>query len=204
MANKFLYRVGVDPAWKNLGLAIVKEEVETGELHLVHSCVMDPSKSSSISKFVETLNDEIYHAVYEDLFQNEDLLQEEGDEEMEFDVKISSVTIERFVAYAGVSTAETENICMIIGALQYMFASPYTWNTESLMLRAIDWKTTLVKELYKQKGFDNPSTKLDKKFSIAAAKACLDHEHKFATDHEADATCLASYPSIIIKGKVKK
>lgn len=182
MANEFIYRVGIDPAWKNLGLAIVKESVETGNLHLVHSCVMNPSTFDSIPKFTKAL----WSVVLESLMNT-------GEEPC-----ISSVTIERFVAYAGVSTAETENICMIIGALQQMFD-----NEATFMLRAIDWKTTLVKELFKQKGFDNPSAKLDKKFSIAAAKACMDSEVKFATDHEADATCLASYPSIVVKGKKK-
>jgi hypothetical protein len=65
--------------------------------------------------------------------------------------------------------------------------------------RAIDWKMDMVKALHKKKEFENPSSKLDKKFSIAAAKACLDHEHTFATDHEADAVCLASYPVITRK-----
>ncbi len=182
MANKYLYRIGIDPAWKNLGLAIVKEDINTGELYLVHSCVMNPSTFPTIPDFVNAL----WKVVLDKLFES-------GEEPC-----IDSVTIERFVAYAGVSTSETENICMIIGALQYLFKAP-----GCLMLRAIDWKTTLVKELYKQKSFDNPSAKLDKKFSIAAAKACLDHEHKFATDHEADSTCLAAYPSIIAKGKKK-
>lgn len=195
MDNGFLYRVGVDPAWKNLGLSIVREYPTTGELSLVQSCVMNPSTFSSISAFVKELDNVVWEKIVED----------RGVEQRETSMgpNISSVTIERFVAYAGVSTAETENICMIIGALQYMFASETHGCTEPLMLRAIDWKTTLVKELYKQKGFDNPSAKLDKKFSIAAAKECLDHEHKFASDHEADATCLAAYPSIVAKGKKK-
>lgn len=189
MATKFIYRLGIDPAWKNLGVSLVREDVETGELSLVRSTVMNPSGYPTIPLFVS----ELHHWVW-----NEILGDRDGDEDLS-DALLESVTIERFVAYAGVSTAETENICMIIGGLQQaMFAE---WGCHSLMLRAIDWKTTLVKELFKRKGFENPSVKLDKKFSIAAAKACLDEEVKFATDHEADATCLAAYPVMTRKNK---
>jgi hypothetical protein len=181
MSNKFLYHVGIDPAWKNLGLAIVKEDVETGELHLVHSCVMNPSTFSSIPAFV----DKLWETVLESLVSSNE------------EPNISSVTIERFVAYAGVSTAETENICMVIGALQYLFG-----NSDLLLLRAIDWKTGLVKALYKTKGFENPSTSLDKKFSDAAAECCLNLKPKsLKTNHESDAVCLASYRTIL---KAKK
>jgi hypothetical protein len=180
MENRPLYRVGVDPAWKNLGLSIVREDPD-GKLYKVHSCVMNPSTYPNISAFVDALWIEVLNAMKSD-----------GHEPV-----IASVTIERFVAYQGVSTSETENICMIIGALQYLFKA-----SGALMLRAIDWKTSLVKELFKRKGFENPSTKLDKKFSIAAAKACLDEDVKFATDHEADGTCLAAYP--VLTRKLKK
>ncbi len=190
MDHSHVYRIGVDPAWKNLGVSVIKEEVKTGKLTPVFTKVMNPSTYKSISEFVSDLHDEVHHS----------LVHEEDHADKSHDQTVS-VTIERFVAYAGVSTSETENICMIIGALQFMFYSD--WGLDALMLRAIDWKTTLVKELYKQKGFDNPSAKLDKKFSIAAGVACLDVEVKFKTDHEADATCLAAYPSIVAKGKKK-
>lgn len=179
---EFKYHVGVDPAWKNLGLSIIKENVNTKELHLVYSCVMNPSEFSSISQFVYELNNTIGSTI---------------DNDAECGFFLSTATIERFVAYAGVSTAETENICMIIGALQYMFTQE--WEVEPVMIRAIDWKTTLVKELHKQKGFDNPSMKLDKKFSDAAAVSCLNLPKKLPTDHESDASCLASYQ--VITGK---
>lgn len=181
----FKYHVGIDPAWKNLGLSIVKEEVETGELTLLSSYVMNPSEYKTIPEFVQRL----IGVVYEDI-------QKDPNPGV-----ISTITIERFVAYAGVSTSETENICMIIGALQYAFKEHS--NLNSLMLRAIDWKTNLVKQLFKTQGFDNPSTKLDKKFSLAAGNACLKKEKNiFKTDHEADSTCLASY-SVIMKRKSK-
>ncbi len=174
--DKFL--VGIDPGWKNLGLAISKQDTETGKVTMVHTRVMNPASYSSPSKFINNL----------DLVITPLLLHTDH------------VTIERFVAYAGVDTAETENICMLIGSLTYYFASPQYWNTEPLLLRAIDWKTKLVKELYKKKGFDNPSAKLDKKFSIAAAHSCMDEPIELKTDHEADALCLSAFPIFTVKG----
>jgi hypothetical protein len=176
--NDYNYHVGVDPGWKNLGVSIVREDLNSNELSLIVSKVFDVSSYFTISKFVEALHDLINPLLH----------------------KIDSVTIERYVAYAGVSTSESENICMVIGAMSYYFAANRPWNKEPLLLRAIDWKTTMVKALYKKKNFDNPSDKLDKKFSIAAAKACLDSEVKFDTDHEADATCLAAYQPLTRKG----
>lgn len=190
MATEFLYRLGIDPAWKNLGVSLVREHTETGEVTLVASTVMNPSGYPTIPLFVNDLHDWVYEKIDGD---GHGIIPENSERFLE------SVTIERFVAYAGVSTAETENICMIIGGLQQIMFDK--WGCHSLMIRAIDWKTSLVKELFKRKGFENPSTKLDKKFSIAAAKACLDEDVKFATDHEADATCLASYPVLTRKQK---
>ena len=187
----FKYHVGIDPAWKNLGLAIVKEEIQTGELTLLASYVMNPSEYKTIPEFIKKVLDVVDDDLHKDVCSGEP----------EVTGAIDSVTIERFVAYAGVSTSETENICMIIGALQYAFKEQY-W-IDSLMLRAIDWKTNLVKQLFKTQGFDNPSTKLDKKFSLAAGNACLKQsKNVFATDHQADATCLASY-SAVMKRKAK-
>lgn len=187
----FRYHVGIDPAWKNLGLSILKEEIQTGELTLLSSHVMNPSEYKTIPEFVQELEKIVRRVVFTDVCSGEP----------GFTGTVDSVTIERFVAYAGVSTSETENICMIIGALQYAFKEQY--GVDSLMLRAIDWKTNLVKQLFKTQDFDNPSTKLDKKFSLAAGNACLKKEKNiFKTDHEADATCLASY-STIMKRKAK-
>lgn len=186
----FRYHVGIDPAWKNLGLSIVKEEIKTGELTLLSSHVMNPSEYKTIPEFVQRLEGLVHVEMAKDVCSGEP----------EFTGTIDSVTIERFVAYAGVSTSETENICMIIGALQFSFKARY--NLDSLMLRAIDWKTNLVKQLFKTQGFDNPSTKLDKKFSDAAACACVGLDKKLPTDHQSDATCLASY-STIMKRKAK-
>lgn len=99
------------------------------------------------------------------------------------------VHIERYVSYQGVQTAEAENILMLIGSLRQIWS-----NRPVILSRAIDWKTELVKLLVRNKGFDNPSSSLDKKFSIAAAHACLDKPYEIRTDHEADAICLAALP----------
>jgi Holliday junction resolvasome RuvABC endonuclease subunit len=173
------YHIGIDPGWKNLGLAVLTKNLETNEIKLVKSKVFNVSEFGSISKFVDVLDEFITPLI----------------------LHVDSVTIERYVTYAGVNTAESENICMVIGALTYYFAGSLSWGKEPLLVRAIDWKTTLVKTLVKKKKFDNPSDKLDKKFSIAAAKACLDEEVKFDTDHEADAICLAAYQPLTKKDK---
>lgn len=175
--KQYGFHIGVDPGWKNLGLSIVKEDLETNDLTLVTTKVFDVSSFFTISKFVEELDSFITPLI----------------------LHADSVTIERYVAYEGISTSESENICMIIGALTYYFASKQYWNKEPVLTRAIDWKITLVKTLYKKKGFDNPSDKLDKKFSIAAAKACLNELVEFKSDHEADATCLAAYQPLTRK-----
>jgi len=172
MVNNFTYHVGIDPGWKNLGLAICKQEKGTGIITVIHTQVMNPSSYENITKFMEDLDHIIVPLV----------------------LQVDTITIERFVAYAGVSTAETENICMLIGSLVYYFGSKDSWGVEPLLLRAIDWKTNLVKSLFKKKGFDNPSSKLDKKFSMAAAQASVDVTIPYSTDHEGDAVCLAAYP----------
>jgi hypothetical protein len=50
--------------------------------------------------------------------------------------------------------------------------------------------------LVKTKKFSNPSTSFDKVFSVAAAKACLDTEYEFKTDHEGDASAIAYYTMV--------
>lgn len=177
-ANDVEYHIGIDPGWKNLGVAVSEYNKETKKFKLLSSKVFNVSEYGTISKFIEGLDKFLVPLI----------------------LRVDSVTIERYVAYAGVSTAESENICMVIGALSYYFASFMYWEKEPLLLRAIDWKTTLVKTLYKKKGFDNPSSKLDKKFSIAAAKACMDEATEFETDHEADAVCLSAYQKLTAKG----
>lgn len=94
-----------------------------------------------------------------------------------------AVVIERYVAYKGAQTALSEQILMMIGAIL-----DRTRGARQLFFRAIDWKMALTKRAAKQ-GFQNPSTKLDKKLSLSLAEHVTGT--KFKTDHEADAACLA-------------
>jgi Holliday junction resolvasome RuvABC endonuclease subunit len=98
---------------------------------------------------------------------------------------VTQTFIERFVAYKGMQSASTENILMYIGAAVYALNS----ECSITLLRAIDWKPALCKYLVKTSGFSNPSTKFDKKFSIAAAEFIT--KEKIKTTHEADAICLS-------------
>lgn len=97
---------------------------------------------------------------------------------------VTTVAIERFVAYKGMHSAASEEILMMIGAIRYALR-----DFDIQLFRAIEWKPTLCKYLVKTKGFSNPSTRFDKKFSNAAAE-CITGQ-KVKTDHEADAICLS-------------
>jgi len=164
--------LGIDPGWKNLGLALIRVPLEGKEPKpsLVFSKVYAPADFKSITEFVCEIDKDI----------------------VEYNVSFDGITIERYVAYKNVQSAETENITMVIGALSYYFASQ--WEKEPNLVRAIEWKSALVKALFRTKNFDNPSSSLDKKFSIAAADCCMNKELKLNTDHEADAVCLATLP----------
>lgn len=168
------YHLGVDPGWVNLGAAVTK--CENGEWSLVASRTFNPSKSL---EFTDDLNNFVESALG--------------------DCLLGTTCIERYVSYKGVLTPEAENILMLIGemkqAIRYEIFTP---DNTTHLVRAIDWKTSLVKYLVKNKGFDNPSTSLDKKFSIAAAK-CIIGDHEIKTDHEADAICLSAYPVLFRK-----
>lgn len=164
-----IYSIGIDPGWKNLGIALVKEEA--GKISLVQSAAINPSSFKVQLQALETFK--AIKAIPEG--------------------EVNFLTMERYVSYQNVMTAESENILMLIGALR-QFAGTWVTDSDILLLRAIEWKMELVKTLVKNRGFDNPSTSLDKKFSIAAAHACLDIQGKFETDHEADAICLACLP----------
>ena len=102
------------------------------------------------------------------------------------DKTIPILSIERYVAYKGVMNSASEEILMLIGALVYEFERR---EETVLQFRAIDWKPELCKRLYKDKGFKNPSSKFDKKFSMAACKELTGMIP--SNDHEADAICLA-------------
>lgn len=166
------YLLGIDPGWKNLGYAILKEE--DGEFTLLKSGVENPSvKDAEFPQY-------FYSKVFQDIYIEDDLHRDEI-------AVLDQVSLERYVPYNNTFSAEAENITMLIGGLREVFKP-------ANLYRAIDWKTALVKMLVKHTGFDNPSTSLDKKFSIAAAKHILNNKGDFNSDHEADAVCLAAFP----------
>lgn len=102
--------------------------------------------------------------------------------------------IERYVTYKGVFTSNAEETCLFIGSLTFLLRSN---GIKTSLVRAITWKPKVCKLLVTEKGFDNPSKKLDKKFSMAAASRVLDittfKDRPFKTDHEADAICLSYF-----------
>ncbi len=157
--------VGVDPGFTNLGLAIKQNDS-------IYSKKINPEEKGLIAT-VNYLTD--------------------------FPILVSDtkriVVIERYVAYAGANNARSENILMLIGALEYAFTSK---GFDVRLIRAIDWKINLCKHLVKTSDFQNPSQKLDKKFSLAAAKHIAGGD--IPTDHEADAICLAKYGELVSTG----
>lgn len=162
------YSLGIDPGWKNLGYAIVRKSIKEG-ISLVKAGTLNPSAGETSA--IDILTGQPYDFRY--------------------------ITLERYVSYQGINSAESENILMFLGGLKYLLMREYHVLEDRGTLeltRAIDWKTELVKNLVRVKGFDNPSSSLDKKFSIAAANACLDQPGEFKNDHEADAICLACRP----------
>lgn len=179
------YSVGIDPGWKNLGLAILRED-ENG-LTLISTHTLNPSEMGGHAKAALIIRSLVLKAVSADQTDIENLQV--------------SLAIERYVSYNNVNTAESENILMLIGAILCAFDDI---SSNPGMYRAIDWKTELVKLLVKNRGFDNPSTSLDKKFSIAAAHACLDIPGKFNNDHEADAVCLAAIGLLKLRYPTKR
>lgn len=108
------------------------------------------------------------------------------------------LVLERYVAYGGVTNSDSENILMLIGAIHHGYASK---GYDVRLMRAIDWKIILCKHLVKTSTFSNPSPKLDKKFSFAAAEHICGKKPK--TDHEADALCLARYGQLLKDGVFK-
>lgn len=153
--------VGIDPGVVNTGLCVLG--IENEEVKACYSTVFNPSKYENVILAAED-------------FYNTFLISD----------VIDLVTIERYVSYKGVLSSTTEAVLMYIGAL----CSNLNNNKVSYSLtRAVDWKIQLSKHLFKTTDFKNPSTKLDKKFSLAAAEKITNT--KFKTNHEADAACLA-------------
>ena len=182
LSERNIVYIGIDPGWKNLGFAITTINPRGGKVSKAFTKNYNPSEYKSINIFTEELFKQI----------------------RELTTKVDYVTIERYVAYEGVHTPNGEEINIIIGSLSNSF-----WNkfcVEPSLVRAIDWKMKLVKALFKKKGFQNPSTSLDKGFSDAAAIAAIDEDEngpisKLQTNHESDALCLSVVP--IYVGTIK-
>ena len=175
--------LGVDPGWKTAGYALLSYDDVEG-FKVVFAGVDDPSQSGSRypSVFAAKLHEHV--------------APNSG--------SLAFATMERFVPYNNTFSTEAENIVMMIGGLREAM-QPWAQETRAtgrgqmVLVRAIDWKVALVKILVKHLGFDNPSSSLDKKFSIAAATHILNGKYEFKTDHEADAVCLAAFPKLLEK-----
>lgn len=177
--------VGIDPGWVNLGLAVLIPEPGGVKYRKVFSAVYDPSKAPEA--FVESLPIILLGAL----------------PGIPTDYGETSLTVERYVPYAGVTTQITEDLTMLIGMIRMKF---YSLGLQSCppapisvrLTRAIDWKTYLAKTLSKNEGFSNPSNsaELDKVFSKAAAEFLLVNPESIETSHEADAICLAALPHL--------
>lgn len=154
------YKIGIDPGVANLGLAVLDEN---NDLVLVERVV--PKIFSSIPEAVDHIQ-----GLIKPYIEN-----------------VESAAIEKYVVYGkGVPSTSMIDTITLIGALQYMF---HINGIETPLYRAIDWKTSVCKHLFKEEGFRNPSDKLDKKFSMAASLHICKKE--VGTDHEADAVCVA-------------
>ena len=127
------YSLGIDPGWKNAGVSLVREDKHG--LHLVKVATINPSLYDP-----KEITNVILTSVKECKSYGLDYF-----------------TMERYVSYHGVQTAESENILMLIGALREAVLKDNP-HCEVNLVRAIEWKTELVKLLVKNKGFDNPST----------------------------------------------
>lgn len=167
--------LGIDPGWKNMGIALLEHNKEN-KVDVIATTVLAPAS---------------YESIWDIRFHLRDWFDASGVHPADIDC----VGIERFVSYNNVDSAESEHILLTIGATAGYLASACR-NPEIALYRAFEWKVNLNKHLVKNKGFSNPSTSFDKKFSIAAAKACLDYDYEFKTDHEGDACAIAYYTMV--------
>lgn len=166
--------IGIDPGWTNLGIAIASDEGQE-----IFTATIDPS-SLGIDGTVGWVVEQVLDA--SDTIPSSD--------------KHWSLVMERYVAYKGVHNPRSEDILMLIGALNYGLRDVVS---DRALVRAIDWKPALCKYLFKERGFRNPSKTFDKEFSMAAAEAIAGKPME--SDHVADAMCLAYFPKIKEKSK---
>jgi hypothetical protein len=169
--------IGIDPGWINLGLSIVTPSNKIGKVEVLATKVFDPSKGPLAFSTALPL-------IINGLVKDTTLYELKG------------ISIERYVPYSNTMTQETENITMLIGMITSTFFidNPCGKGAYPELVRAIDWKVKMARGNARVLGFDNPADKLDKKYSLAMAKFLTENKYEFQTDHEADATCIASIP----------
>lgn len=163
------YHLGIDPGVRNLAMALITEE---GSFVDGKTFDMIPEGTSVVQAIT---------CIYSKL------------QEVCKDRRISTVGMERFVAYQDTQTSSSENILLLTGALVNACHTQLniTRSPEIKLMRAIDWKPGLCKLLVKRMNFRNPSSTFDKKYSKAAAEIIT--KSPFKDDHLADATCIAFY-----------
>ncbi len=155
-------RVGIDPGWTNLGLVVLD-----GNNKILLSETVNCSSYKTTSKAAIAIMDKVC------------LLERE----------IGSVAIERYVLYGtGKPVKDAEHIQHMIGALAVIFQLQ---GVCPILVRAIDWKSSLCKHLFKTRGYKNPSKSFDKKYSFSIAETICGVKPE--TDHEADAVGLAYF-----------
>jgi hypothetical protein len=162
---KTMFTLGIDPGWASCGVSLVYDDECIDYMHYIPR---DCGKEDRA----------VYHAVNH--------LSNFLYKHVETIGRLNSAYMERYVAYAGVQSSHSEDILMFIGAVKYMLEAEYV---PVNMVRAADWKPKVCKYLVRTKGFKNPSSSFDKKYSIAAANALSGKQ--FKTDHEADAVCMS-------------
>ena len=196
MTQKKIASIGIDPGWKNLGLAVVTP-TEKGKVKVLGSLTLNPSLGDLA--FVESLPIIINTLIPSTL-----------------DYDIQHLVIERYAPYNNVHSSESENITMLIGMIRSKLYSQNACVEQGLsakLYRAIDWKVKMAQVNSRLYGFSNKSTCLDKNYSLQMAHFITENPNpnssttltlnkdtqietvtKIKTDHEADAICLAALP----------
>lgn len=175
--------IGIDPGWKNLGVSLLRlADPEKFKFEILLSKTFNPSLDPL--RFAHSLPIEIIKGL-EEKFLPEFLLR--------------NLTMERFVPYKGIQSAESENILILMGNIQMMFYLNNPVSEQPLpinLVRAIDWKIPTLQFLNKYFNFENDEAALNKKFSLKAAKSIVTNPELIKTDHEADSVCIAAFPYV--------